>query len=574
MAAIIGIDLGTTNSLVSFWDGSDSVIIPNAHGQNLTPSVVGLDDGNDNNVNILVGAVAQQRLITHPQLTASLFKRYIGSDRKFQLGSRTFRPEDLSSLIIRSLKEDAEAFLNEKVDEAVISVPAYFNDKQRKTTQTAGQLAGLKVERLINEPTAAAISYGLHKADSESSFLVFDLGGGTFDVSVLSLFDNIMEVNATAGHNALGGEDFVDQIMKTFLQSQQLEQQQLDLKTFSLLRYKAEQLKRALTTQNSANFSIDIDQTIYNWSLNRNQFEDISSELIHRIRQPIERALNDAAISPGELDAVILVGGATRMPLIRSLSAKMFSRLPTSHQNPDEVVAMGAAIQAGLKSRHHALKEIILTDVCPYTLGIETVQHSRENSRFHSGQAGRFSPIIERNTVIPVSREECFYSCHDDQQALLISIFQGESRLTKNNIKLGEFSVDIPPGQAGQQGVKVRFTYDINGILEVQTTTLENGEVNVLVIDNDNCSLSKEEIKKRFKELEVLKTHPRDQLENRMAIARGERLYEQTLGDSRSTISRLLSQFETIINEQNTDEIMAHRKQLNEQLDLLETLRI
>jgi len=574
MTAIIGIDLGTTNSLVSYWDGNNAVIIPNAHGQNLTPSVVGLEDSTDGNANILVGAVAQERLITHPQLTASLFKRYMGSSKEYSLGSSTFRPEDLSALVIRSLKDDAEAFLNEEVTEAVISVPAYFNDKQRKITQTAGQLAGLKVERLINEPTAAAISYGLHKADSESSFLVFDLGGGTFDVSVLSLFDNIMEVNATAGHNALGGEDFVDQIVKSFLQSHQLEQQQLDLKSFSLLRYKAEQLKRALTTQDSANFSIEINHNTYNWSLDRKQFESLSSDLVHRLRQPIERALNDAAISPAELDAVILVGGATRMPLIRSLSAKMFSRLPDSHQNPDEVVAMGAAIQAGLKSRHHALKEVILTDVCPYTLGIETVQHTRESTATHPGQAGRFSPIIERNTVIPVSREECFYSCHDNQEALLISIFQGESRLTKNNIKLGEFSVSIPPAQAGQQGIKVRFTYDINGILEVQTTTLESGEVNIFIIDNDSCQLSKEEIKKRFKELEALKTHPRDQQENRMAIARGERLYEQTLGDNRSTISQLLSQFESIINEQNIDEITTYRKQLNEQLDLLETLRI
>jgi len=569
MAAIIGIDLGTTNSLVSYWDGSRAVIIPNAHGQNLTPSVVGVDDSTHNDTDILVGAVAQQRLITHPQLTAALFKRYMGSNKEYSLGSRSFRPEELSALVIRSLKDDAEAFLNEEVAEAVISVPAYFNDQQRKTTQAAGQLAGLKVERLINEPTAAAISYGLHNNNDQSSFLVFDLGGGTFDVSVLSLFDNIMEVNATAGHNALGGEDFVEQIIKSFLHSQQLEKP-LNLKTLSLLRYKAEQLKCALTTQDSATLSIDIEQQLYNWTLDRKQFESISSDLLHRIRQPIERALNDAAITPGELNAVILVGGATRMPLIRSLSAKMFSRYPTSHQNPDEVVAMGAAIQAGLKSRHHALKEVILTDVCPYTLGIETVQTQAEN---HS-QSGQFSPIIERNTVIPVSKESDFYSCNDNQPALSINIFQGESRLTKNNIKLGGFSINIPPAPAGEQGVTVRFTYDINGILEVQATTHGSGEVSVYIIENNDCQLSKEEIRQRFKALEALKAHPRDQLENRMTIARGERLYEQSLGDDRHTISRLLLQFEAIIDGQNTREIDKHRKQLDEQLNLLESQRI
>ncbi|UJF17573.1 molecular chaperone HscC [Vibrio sp. SS-MA-C1-2] len=553
MSLIIGIDLGSTNSLVSYWNGDQAVIIPNVFGENLTPSVVGLDDDG----HVLVGAVAKERLITHPQKTAAIFKRYMGSDKVYYFGSSSpFRAEDLSSLLLRALKADAEAFLGETIDEAVISVPAYFNDQQRKATQLAGELAGLKVERLINEPTAAALSYGLQNREDESQFLIFDLGGGTFDVSVLSLYEGSMEVNATAGHNALGGEDFVDLLVDEFIKKHQLNNlssdglsqtepslHSLPLKDYSQLRWKVEQLKLDLTRQHQATLEFDICQNTFTWTLSRDRFSELCQPLIEKIRRPIERSLNDARISPSELDDIILVGGATRMPLVRSLVAKMFGRFPKSHHNPDEVVALGAAVQAGLKARDCSLKDIILTDVCPYSLGLETVKTTGKRGQ----QAGFYTSIIDRNTVIPVSREKIFSTCEDNQLSLLISIYQGESRLVRDNIKLGELEIAVPPAPAGEQAVTVRYTYDINGILEVDTRVESTGELQHKVIKSESCHLTDEQIQQRLIELNALKTHPRDQLENRMLLARGERLYEQSLGEEREYINDLLVEFESLI---------------------------
>jgi len=566
MSVIIGIDLGSTNSLVSYWDGSKAVVIPNAIEERITPSVVGIDDNGD----VLVGTAAKERLISHPQLTAARFKRYMGSQKTYQLGKHIFQPEDLSSFLLRSLKADAEAYLQQSIDEAVISVPAYFSDRQRKTTQAAGELAGLKVERLINEPTAAAISFGLHTSSDECSFLVFDLGGGTFDVSVLSLFDGIMEVNATAGHNALGGEDFVDVMINAFLKAKALSTEQLDLKSQSRLRWRMEKLKRELTNQRQATLTISLNETDYSWALNRDELEKMAANLIERMRQPVERSLNDASITPSELSAVLLVGGATRMPLVRSLVSRIFGKFPTSHHDPDEVVALGAAIQAGLKSRDKALAEVVLTDVCPYSLGLDTaVQHvtgKRESGYYH--------PIIERNTVVPVSREETFHTCWDDQEKLLIDIYQGESRYTKNNIKLGQLEVSVPSAPAGEQSINVRYTYDINGMLEVQVHVLSTDEISSVVIEETPGHLSKLEIAKRLTALEKIKIHPREQMKNRVLVARAERLYEQTLGNVRQSIAESLLQFNAIINQQNPREITKACQQLSAQLDSIEDERI
>jgi len=566
MSVIIGIDLGSTNSLVSYWDGSKAVIIPNAIGERITPSVVGIDANGD----VLVGTAAKERMITHPQLTAARFKRYMGSQKTYQLGNHTFQPEDLSSFLLRSLKADAEAYLQQPVDEAVISVPAYFSDRQRKTTQAAGELAGLKVERLINEPTAAAISFGLHTNSDECSFLVFDLGGGTFDVSVLSLFDGIMEVNATAGHTALGGEDFVDVMINAFLKAKDLSTDQLDLKSQSRLRWRMEKLKRELTNKPQANITISLNETDLSWTLSRNELEKMAANLIDRMRQPIERSLNDASITPSELSAVLLVGGATRMPLVRSLVSRMFGKFPTSHHNPDEVVALGTAIQAGLKSRDKALAEVVLTDVCPYSLGLDTAVQHVNGKR----ESGYYHPIIERNTAVPVSREETFRTCWDDQEKLLIDIYQGESRYTKNNIRLGQLEISVPPSPAGEQPIKVRYTYDINGMLEVQVHVLSTDEISSVVIEENPGHLSKLEIAKRLKALEKIKIHPREQMPNRTLVARAERLYEQTLGKVRQSIAESLLRFNAVINQQNPHDITEACQQLSAQLDYIEAKRI
>jgi molecular chaperone HscC len=326
---IIGIDLGTTNSLAAIWRDGGAVIVPNAMGRHLTPSCVALlEDGS-----VIVGEAARDMLQTHPDRTAALFKRYMGSNRQIRLGKRDFRPEELSSFVLRALKADVEAFLGEPVTEAVITVPAYFSDAQRKATRVAGELAGLKVERLLNEPTAAALAYGLQNS-GESKFLVFDLGGGTFDVSILELFEGVMEVRASAGDNFLGGEDFAEVLMKTFAtetgfgKAKGIKPENLPPELAQRLRAAAERAKCRLSEQDQADIKLDIDGTPYEWSLSQERFQQLCEALLERIRHPVERALRDARIMPNQLDSIVLAGGATRMPMIRRMVSRMFGRFP------------------------------------------------------------------------------------------------------------------------------------------------------------------------------------------------------------------------------------------------------
>lgn len=562
---IIGIDLGTTNSLVSVWKDGEPVIIPNALGQNLTPSIVGVDDDGK----ILVGAIAKERLISHPDMTVSLFKRYMGSEKQFNLGGFTFHPEDIASLIIRTLKEDAEKLLGISVTEAVISVPAYFNDMQRKATLRAGFLAGLKVERLINEPTAAAIAYGLHERKEESTFLVFDLGGGTFDVSILEYFDGVLEVNATAGDSNLGGEDFVDLTCNELLLKLKQDPEKLDARSLNAFRNNIVEAKHELSTQLSTHIYFEGKEGADSIELSRAEFENINRELVKRLRHPIERSLRDASIHAKDLDDLILVGGATRMPLIRSLVSKMFGRLPTCSINPDEVVAKGAAIQAALKSRHKALDDIVLTDVCPHSLGLDVATMNNEGK----WQSGRFLPIIERNTVIPTSRVESISTIYDNQKAIRISVYQGESRQVENNSKLGEFTVKMPAAPAGEQCVDVRYTYDINGVLEVEALVVDTGDTKRTIIQERKGNLTDQEIEKRLKELAALKIHPREHAQNRYLMAKGERLYEQLLGEARHEVSDLLQHFESVLDQQDVKKIERMRNKVAQQLKEIETER-
>jgi molecular chaperone HscC len=566
MGTIIGIDLGTTNSLAAVWKDGEARLVPNALGEALTPSVVGLDDTGE----VLVGTAARERLLTHPELTAAAFKRQMGSDREIHLGKRKFRAEELSSLVLRALKADAEAWLGEGVSEAVISVPAYFNDAQRKATKIAGQLAGLAVERLINEPTAAALAYGLHKRDLESKFLVFDLGGGTFDVSVLELFEGIMEVQASGGDNFLGGEDFVDRLIGAFMdrvgREAGIEESDLEGKVLQALRDQAERTKRQITKHEAGTLHLRWKEQGLSWNVNEEAFAELCEPLLARLGAPIELALRDARIRAGELDEVVLVGGATRMPIVRKMVARMFGRLPSVHLNPDEVVALGAAVQAGLKSRDGALGEIVMTDVCPYTLGTEVAEvfgkgHVRD---------GYFMPIIERNTTIPASRVERVWTIQSYQTEVLVRIFQGESRLVKDDIFLGAITLKVPPRPAGEEAIDIRFTYDINGLLEVEATVLSTEQTERLVIEQNPGVLSPEEIGTRLEALEGLKIHPRDQSRNRTALARAERLYQERLGEIRHFLGEQIARFETILAGQDPREIDEAQASLNELLNEIE----
>lgn len=559
---IVGIDLGTTNSLVAVWRDGSSELVTNALGETLTPSVVGLDDDGQ----ILVGKAARERLQTHPEKTTALFKRYMGSAQKIRLGAGTYRPEELSSLVLKSLKADVERAYGEPVTEAVISVPAYFSDAQRKATRIAGELAGLKVEKLINEPTAAALAYGLHQKQGETSFLVFDLGGGTFDISILELFDGVMEVRASAGDNFLGGEDFDRLLVEHFLALHRDEQDfpAKELVTPSLRR-EAERVRKALGQDDRVDFVLRHAEREWRKTITQEQMSDLFAPLLARLRSPIERALRDAKIRVADLNEILLVGGTTRMPLIRKLAAGMFGRFPAMTLNPDEVVAQGAAIQAALKQRDAALEEVVLTDVCPYTLGIETTQYV-----FNGYQPGHYLPIIERNSVVPVSRVRTVNTISDNQDHVLLKIFQGESRLVKDNIALGELNIPVPKAKAGEVELDVRFTYDNNGLLEADVLIQMTGEKHKLVIENNPGVMTPTEIRERLKVLEALKVHPREQQVNTHLTARLERLYQEYLGEARETIGIWAAQFQRVLETQDDRQINELRKQLEQEADRFE----
>jgi molecular chaperone HscC len=552
---IVGIDLGTTNSLVGIWRDGAATLIPNSLGHMLTPSAVGLGDDRT----ILVGLAARERLATHPALTATAFKRYMGTDRLMFVGDKGYRPEELSALVLRSLKADAEAFLGAPVIEAVITVPAYFNDIQRKATKAAGVLAGLKVERLLTEPTAAALAYGLTAQEDEELLLVVDLGGGTFDVSLLHRFEGVVEVRATAGDSWLGGEDFVDAIVAAFMAgpgaAAGLPSASSGLPIIGALRRQAEMAKRMLSAQDAATIAVVHEGKPIEWTLGREQFELLSEPLLARLRAPMERALRDARVDPDALSRIILAGGASQMPMFRRLIARLFRRLPVYQVNPEEVVGRGAAVRAGMLARGAGLEEMVMTDVAPFTLGIEiSEQHGDDKSqRIH----GQFMPIIERNTIIPASRSKTVHPIDDKQRNLGLRVFQGEAPLVKDNVLLGELTIKLPPGPATKQNIDVRFTYDTSGLLEVQATIQSSGRIEKLVIEGNPGMMQPDEIAKRLTALAKLKIHPRDDMKMRALMARAARLYEERLGDTRAVIGRALGQLTAALDRQEPEEIEA-----------------
>jgi molecular chaperone HscC len=521
----------------------------------------------DEDGTVLIGRAARERLQTHPERTVSNFKRFVGSDKKIQLGNREFRPEELSSLVLRALKADAEAFLGEPVQEAVVTVPAYFSDAQRKATRTAGRLAGLQVDRLLNEPTAAALAYGIHQRDAETRFLVFDLGGGTFDVSILEMFDGVMEVRASAGDNFLGGEDFLQALVDLFLSHHQLPAaSRSDRHFMQRLVGAAERAKRELSDVASVVMAVDYEGQRLELKLNESMMEQVCSTLLKRLRAPVERALRDASLHSANLDNIVLAGGATRMPMIRRLVTTMFGRFPANSFNPDEVVALGAAVQAGLKARDAALSEVVMTDVAPYSLGVAISKRLPDGNSTH----GHFDPIIERNTTVPVSRVKNYVPMAETQTQLNLQIFQGEARLVADNIHLGELRVEIPGGRQQDPSVDVRFTYDVNGLLQVEATVAATRKTFSVVIEGNPGLLSEEEIVERVAAMRELKIHPRDKLENRTTLARAERMYSQARGRLREWLGEQILAFEASLATQDARVATQGRIRLDETLDHIE----
>ena len=557
---LIGIDLGTTNSLVACFRNGKAEIIPNRLGENLTPSVVSVDGKGT----VYVGRSAKERAMLYPLESASVFKRSMGTEREYQLGDWKLRAEELSSLVLRSLKEDAEAYLGEPVTDAIISVPAYFNDLQRKATKRAGELAGLNVVRIINEPTAAAIAHGMTE-QNDSRYLVFDLGGGTFDVSILELYQPIMEVHAIAGDNFIGGEDFTDVLYELFLQSTGIAPETLDLKTRSEVRKNAENCKCAFSHSSEIIMCCTIPDQMHIMRLSLEEYERACAPLLDRLRKPIERSLRDAGVSLQEIDQIVLVGGATRSPVVRKFVAKLFGRIPSFGVNPDEAVAIGAALQCGMKSREKEIQEVVLTDVCPFTLGTEVMV---DNGVFE--EPGHYLPIIERNTVIPVSRTETVYTAHENQTKITVKVLQGESRLSQNNLLLGELSVPVPAGPKGKEAVDITYTYDVNSLLEVEVYVRSSKLRRKILIQGNKSRLSREEAEKRLEALQYLKQNPRDEEPNRLVLLRGERLYEESTGETRMAIDQAMMEFDRALKKQDRTEIERAREKLNKFLDKME----
>ncbi|KAF1012937.1 MAG: Chaperone protein HscC [Stenotrophomonas maltophilia] len=411
---IVGIDLGTAHSLIGMHSADGPRLFPNAHGELLTPSVISLDGDT-----VRVGAPARERLVSHPDHSVAHFKRWMGSNRETRLGDRVFRAEELSALVLRSLLADAEAGLGHKVTEAVISVPAYFSDAQRKAARAAGELAGIRVERLINEPAAAALAYGLQQCEEEGRVVVLNLGGGTFDVSILELFEGVVEVHASAGDNYLGGEDFLQVLEQAFLSEQGLQAASIAPGERAQLLRRLELFKRELSVQGSGQLQLSLGGRELEWQLDEARYAQLCEPLLQRMRAPIERAIRDARLQPDALDDIVLVGGAVRMPMISRLVTRMFGRLPLRHVNPDQVIALGAAVAAGLKARDQSLQETMLTDVCPYTLGTQVSRRGADGRE----RSGYFHPIIQRNSVVLVSREDNFYPLSDEQTVLVMDIY-------------------------------------------------------------------------------------------------------------------------------------------------------
>ena len=548
MAKTIGIDLGTTNSVVAVMEGGKPIVIANAEGSRTTPSIVGFSKTGER----LVGQLAKRQAILNSDKTISSIKRHMGEDYKVKIDDKNYTPQEISAMILRKLADDAGSYLGEKVTSAVITVPAYFNDAQRQATKDAGKIAGLDVLRIVNEPTAAALAYGLDKVKPEK-VLVFDLGGGTFDVSVLEIGDGVHEVLSTSGDTHLGGDDFDEKVMNwlcdEFKKSEGIDLRN-DKQAMQRIKEASEKAKCELSSVVETNINLPFITADANGpkhldiSLTRAKFEDLCHDLLDRCKKPVEQALKDANLSKGEIDEVVLVGGSTRTPAVQALVKDYTGKDPNQSVNPDEVVAIGAAIQAGVLAGE--VKDIVLLDVTPLTLGIETL-------------GGVLTPLVPRNTTIPVSKSQVFSTAENNQTAVDISVLQGERPMAKDNKSLGMFRLDgIPPAMRGMPQIEVTFDIDANGIVNVSAKDKATSKEQKITITNSS-NLSEDDIDKMVKEAEANAADDKSKKEE-----------AETRNNASSLIGsaeRIVKDFEGKIDEADKSKLDEQKEALQKALD-------
>lgn len=548
---MIGIDLGTTNSLVAHLDNGNPRILSNELGEDLIPSAVAVaEDGG-----LLVGRAAKDRLVSAPESGIAFFKRDMGTGATYRFGGRTWTPILCSAMVLAELKRIAELQLGKPVDSAVITVPAYFHDQQRQATVEAAMIAGLRVERLLNEPTAAALAYG-YRADSDlSTLMIFDLGGGTFDVSILECFEGVVEVKASAGESRLGGEDYTDALAEWLKKEFRWKPAAKEAMRW---REQVEHLKRKLTKEERTIFMIGDRET----PITRDDFRNATAELTNRLRPVVKRALRDANLTPQHLDAVLLVGGASRMPIVIDQLREDLKLPPDSSLDPDRVVALGAAVQQALCVGDTAVQDLVLTDVCPHTLGVEVSKHLGVGR----AEAGFFSPIIDRNTTVPISRSGHYNTLYPSQDEIVLQVYQGEGRMVKDNQRIGQIRIPGLKHQVGQTNpgvVDVRFSYDMNGILEVQVTILHDGQVLKEVFEQRPGSMTKEQVAEAIRRLEPLKVHPRETPLSRARLERANRLFGELRGELRDQLTFYADKFEAALLTQEPAQIRESGEELD-----------
>lgn len=553
--AILGIDLGTTNSLGAVYRNGKVELIPNRFGSFLTPSVVSVtEDGS-----VVTGQIAKERLITHPKDTAYSFKKNMGSDQKYNLGGKTFLPEELSGFLVSAIVEDAKEYMGEEIKDVIISVPAYFHDKQRVATKRAGALAGVNVKRIVNEPSAAALA-SYFDTQNEQLFLVFDFGGGTLDVSIVDCFDTMVDILAVSGDNHLGGDDFNEAVAEGFLREHQLQRGNLSEKEYAILLRQAEKCKIALSTEQEVKMTAVLGGQTYQSVYTNERMMRESSAVWKRIQTVLRHVLRDSRVELEDIDAVIMAGGSGKMPLVQSYMEQLFEQTSLVTGFSDQLIARGLGLVCGVMEREDEVRDYILTDICPFTLGTGVNNETDPKHPY-------MSAIIERNTILPCSRIQRFSTASDYQKEVKIEILQGEEPYAEDNVQLGLITTMVPKKKRGQESVDVRFTYDINGILEVEVTVVSTGKSVTKVLSQ---SMDEKELARRMKQLEKLKVHPKDMTENQLILERLQALYEEALPETRDRLMYHIRNFESTLAEQDARRIRKYREFLEHMIASLE----